>query len=130
MTTLDRDLAQLKFVDLHGYRMAYREWGDPAAMQTLVLIHGITSSSLSWIRVAPRLATRSRVLVVDLKGHGDSDRCRSSASCAPSCLAYGTSSASTPRRWSGCRTSGSSVDTCCGPSARRSSSRARSSSFA
>ena len=74
MTTLDRDLAQLKFVDLHGYRMAYREWGDPAAAQTLVLIHGITSSSLSWIRVAPRLATRSRVLVVDLKGHGDSDR--------------------------------------------------------
>ena len=48
MTTLDRDVAQLKFVDLHGYRMAYREWGDTTSSKALVLIHGITSSSLTW----------------------------------------------------------------------------------
>src|SRR5438552_5358942 len=74
MTTLDRDVAQLKFVNLQGYRMAYREWGDTTSSKALVLIHGITSSSLSWIRVAPRLAARSRVIAVDLKGHGDSGR--------------------------------------------------------
>jgi pimeloyl-ACP methyl ester carboxylesterase len=39
-----------------------------------VLVHGITSSSLSWVRVAPRLAERTRVIAVDLKGHGDSDQ--------------------------------------------------------
>ena len=74
MTTLERDVAQPKYVDLAGYRMAYREWGDATATHAVVLIHGITSSSLSWIRVAPRLAERARVIAVDLKGHGDSDR--------------------------------------------------------
>src|SRR6266851_10260740 len=74
MTGLDLGVAQLRFVDLGGYRMAYREWGDPAATEAVILVHGITSSSLSWIRVAPRLATQARVIAVDLKGHGDSDK--------------------------------------------------------
>ena len=74
MTSLDVEVAQLKFVDLQGYRMAYREWGSPTATDALVLIHGITSSSLSWTRVAASLAARTRVIAVDLKGHGDSDR--------------------------------------------------------
>jgi pimeloyl-ACP methyl ester carboxylesterase len=76
MTAVDPDVAELRFVDLHGYRMAYREWGEAVAEQAVVLVHGITSSSLSWVRVAPRLATRRRVIAVDLKGHGDSDRPR------------------------------------------------------
>src|SRR5262249_4633730 len=38
------------------------------------LVHGITSSSLSWIRVGPRLGEQTRVIALDLKGHGDSDR--------------------------------------------------------
>jgi N-formylmaleamate deformylase len=74
MMSLDIDAPQLKFVELPGYRMAYREWGDSTAPSALVLIHGITSSSLSWIRVAPALAAHARVIAVDLKGHGDSDR--------------------------------------------------------
>ena len=74
MTALDQDVAPLRFVDLHGYRMAYREWGDAVVAQSVVLIHGITSSSLSWVRVAPRIASGRRVIAVDLKGHGDSDR--------------------------------------------------------
>jgi pimeloyl-ACP methyl ester carboxylesterase len=74
MTSLDIDVAPLKFVELSGYRMAYREWGSARATEALVLIHGITSSSLSWARVAARLAPRARVIAVDLKGHGDSDR--------------------------------------------------------
>ncbi len=62
------------FVDLAGFRIAYREWGRPEASQTLVLIHGITSSSLSWTRVARALAEEYRVIAMDLKGHGDSDQ--------------------------------------------------------
>jgi pimeloyl-ACP methyl ester carboxylesterase len=72
MTTHER--AAVQFVDLAGYRMAYREWGAATERPPLVLVHGITSSSLSWVRVAPRLAERTRVIAVDLKGHGDSDQ--------------------------------------------------------
>jgi pimeloyl-ACP methyl ester carboxylesterase len=73
MTSLDVRAPALDFVDLSGYRMAYRQWGD-TSRAAVVLVHGITSSALSWIRVAPRLAERARVIAVDLKGHGDSDR--------------------------------------------------------
>lgn len=74
MTLLDSSVPSLEYVDLHGYRMAYREWGDPASAQVVVMVHGITSSSLTWIRVAPALASGRRVIAVDLKGHGDSGR--------------------------------------------------------
>jgi pimeloyl-ACP methyl ester carboxylesterase len=72
MTTFE--LAAVQFVDLAGYRMAYREWGTATDRRPVLLVHGITSSSLSWVRVAPRLAERTRVIAVDLKGHGDSDQ--------------------------------------------------------
>lgn len=73
MTLLDSTVPALDFVDLHGYRMAYREWGDRTSSRVVLLVHGITSSSLTWIRVAPALAHQRRVVAVDLKGHGDSD---------------------------------------------------------
>ena len=50
MTTVDVDVTPIQFIELGGYRMAYREWGDVAATETTILVHGITSSSLSWIR--------------------------------------------------------------------------------
>lgn len=71
---MDLDAPPVQFVDLSGYRMAYRQWGSSNQSEAIVLIHGITSSSLSWIRVGPRLAENARVIAVDLKGHGDSDR--------------------------------------------------------
>ena len=73
MTTLEL-APPVAYLDLDGFRMAYREWGSPSAADAVVLIHGITSSSLSWVRVAPALADRLRVVAVDLKGHGDSGR--------------------------------------------------------
>ena len=72
MTTTE--FASPEFVQLSGYRMAYREWGQRDATATLVLVHGITSSSLAWIRVGPALGDSFRVIAVDQKGHGDSDR--------------------------------------------------------
>lgn len=72
MTLADLRAPALEFLDISGYRMAYRQWGDTSSTEAIVLIHGITSSSLSWIRVAPRLAAHARVIAVDLKGHGDS----------------------------------------------------------
>ncbi len=58
---------------LHGHRIAYREAGDPQ-LPTLLLIHGITSSSHTWDPVIPALAEHAHVLAPDLLGHGGSDK--------------------------------------------------------
>ena len=49
--------------------MAYRQAGSGPVV---VLIHGVTSSSASWGRVAPYLSRRFTVLAPDLIGHGES----------------------------------------------------------
>jgi pimeloyl-ACP methyl ester carboxylesterase len=41
---------------------------------TVVLLHGLNDSHLTWTRIAPELARDRRVLVLDLPGHGHSDR--------------------------------------------------------
>jgi N-formylmaleamate deformylase len=74
MTTTDLNAPPVEFIDLSGYRMAYRQWGSSERTDAILLVHGITSSSLSWIRVAPRLAQHTRIIAIDLKGHGDSDQ--------------------------------------------------------
>ncbi|MBV9357577.1 MAG: alpha/beta hydrolase [Chloroflexi bacterium] len=63
--------APTAFVELPAGRMAYREWGSRAA-PPLLLIHGITGSSLTWWRVGPALADQFHVVAIDQKGHGDS----------------------------------------------------------
>lgn len=92
MTSLDLQVGAPEYLELPGYRMAYRQWGDTSATAAVVLIHGITSSSLSWIRVGPRLAHRWRVIAVDLKGHGDSEAPPSDHSLAPPSAASPTRS--------------------------------------
>jgi pimeloyl-ACP methyl ester carboxylesterase len=48
-------------------------WGDPAAEKTAVLIHGVTSSAASWVRVGPALADWGYYVVApELRGHGSS----------------------------------------------------------
>lgn len=65
--------AQSHFVDLPGGRFHYLSWGaEQAELPSLVLIHGITSSARSWVRVGPALADRYRVYAPDMRGHGDS----------------------------------------------------------
>jgi pimeloyl-ACP methyl ester carboxylesterase len=60
-------------VRLHGGpTLNYREWGRPDAAVVL-LLHGLTSSSLGWRNVAPALADRFRVIALDARGHGDSE---------------------------------------------------------
>jgi pimeloyl-ACP methyl ester carboxylesterase len=75
-------------------RLATRTWGDAGPAGTgdgdaaarvsvgaggrrplAVLVHGVTSSSRTWWRVAPVLVSWGfRVLAVDLRGHGSSER--------------------------------------------------------
>ena len=60
-------MAELKFLELHGDRIAYRDEGDGEA---LLLIHGMARSSETWRAVLPRLAKNHRVVAPDLLGHG------------------------------------------------------------
>jgi pimeloyl-ACP methyl ester carboxylesterase len=55
-----------------GPTLNYREWGRPDGAVVL-LLHGLTSSSLSWRRVAPELGRRFRVIAPDARGHGGSE---------------------------------------------------------
>ena len=67
------DALELRELSIHGHRVAYREAGSGPAV---VLIHGITSDSLTWRRVLPYLARRFTVIAPDLAGHGGSAKPR------------------------------------------------------
>ncbi len=64
---------ELEEIELHGHRVAYRRAGSGPA---IVLVHGITSTSATWDRVMPYLATRFTVIAPDLIGHGESAKPR------------------------------------------------------
>ena len=59
-------------LELHGQRFHYTEWGPPAA-PAVIFLHGITGHARTWDDEARLLADRFRVLVLDQRGHGDSD---------------------------------------------------------
>lgn len=60
-------------IDLPDGRFHYLSWGaERTELPAMLLLHGITSSALSWVRVGPALADRYRVYAFDMRGHGDS----------------------------------------------------------
>jgi pimeloyl-ACP methyl ester carboxylesterase len=65
---------ELKFLELHGDRMAYRDAGEG---EVLLLIHGMAGSSATWRSVIPQLSKDFRVIAPDLLGHGESAKPRS-----------------------------------------------------
>lgn len=65
--------AQSHLIDLPGGRFHYLTWGaEQTERPSILLLHGITSDALSWVRVAPVLADRYRVYALDMRGHGES----------------------------------------------------------
>ncbi len=61
------------YINLPDGRFHYLSWGaERTDLPSMVLLHGITSSALSWVRVGPALADRYRVYALDMRGHGDS----------------------------------------------------------
>ena len=65
--------AQSLMIDLPAGRFHYVSWGaEHIELPSALLLHGITSSAQSWVRVAPALANRYRVYALDMRGHGDS----------------------------------------------------------
>jgi pimeloyl-ACP methyl ester carboxylesterase len=55
-----------------GVRLHYLDWGGQGT--PLVLLHGLASSCRIWDFTAPLLAERFRVLALDQRGHGLSDK--------------------------------------------------------
>jgi esterase len=54
-------------------RLHYLEW-NPACAKTLVLLHGLTANAWWWEDFARYLPTGLRLLAMDQRGHGDSER--------------------------------------------------------
>ena len=65
--------AQSHMIDLPAGRFHYLSWGaEQSELPSALLLHGVTSSAQSWVRVGPALANRYRVYALDMRGHGDS----------------------------------------------------------
>ena len=67
-------MTELKYLDLHGDRVAYRDVGS--GEEAVLLIHGMAGSSDTWRAVIPQLSRKYRVVAPDLLGHGQSDKPR------------------------------------------------------
>lgn len=63
---------QDKFVTANGMRFHYLEWGS-AANPPMLLLHGFAQTCHSWDFVALGFSDDYRVIVLDQRGHGDSD---------------------------------------------------------
>ena len=63
---------QDKFVDADGMRFHYLEWGNPCN-PPMLLLHGFAQTCHSWDFVALGFSDNYRVIVLDQRGHGDSD---------------------------------------------------------
>jgi pimeloyl-ACP methyl ester carboxylesterase len=66
-------MAQSQMIDLPSGRFHCLSWGaEQTELPGIVLLHGMTSSALNWMRVGPALADRYRVYALDMRGHGES----------------------------------------------------------
>ena len=57
---------------VRGLRLGYRDWGGPG--DPIVLLHGLASTRHIWDLVAPILSPGYRVIALDQRGHGESDK--------------------------------------------------------
>src|SRR5258707_8088043 len=53
--------------------LAYIDMGDPKG-PPVVLIHGYTDNARDWVPLIPYLSKHYRLIVVDIRGHGRSDK--------------------------------------------------------
>ncbi len=60
-----------KFIDAHGLRLHYVDWGGPGR-QPLLLLHGLQDCARLWDTFARQVSDRYHVMSLDHRGHGDS----------------------------------------------------------
>ena len=61
------------YTEVQGLRMHYREWGDPAHPD-LLLVHGWTGHGGTWESVAAGFEDRYHIIAPDNRGHGETDK--------------------------------------------------------
>ncbi len=61
-----------KTLTVDDLRFHYRDWGGRG--WPILLLHGLSSTSHIWDLVAPLLSEVARVVALDLRGHGQSDK--------------------------------------------------------
>ncbi|MCK9486962.1 MAG: alpha/beta hydrolase [Dehalococcoidia bacterium] len=66
--------ARDEFVEVNGLRFHYRESGDPRSRHALILLHGYAATADIWTDVASDLAREFRVIALDQRGYGQTDR--------------------------------------------------------
>lgn len=64
--------APSRFASYGGYRVHYKSLGT--GRRAIVFIHGWTCDSNSWRLQVPAFAGKTRVIALDLPGHGESDK--------------------------------------------------------
>ena len=57
-----------------GTRIGYSILGDAASEKKVALVHSLAMDRNFWMPVAERLAKEAAVLIVDCRGHGESDK--------------------------------------------------------
>lgn len=67
-------MGDLKYLDLHGNRVAYLDEGQG---DVILLLHGMAGSSQTWRSILGPLSRKYRVIAPDLLGHGKSAKPRS-----------------------------------------------------
>ena len=74
-TTSGQALPRGAFINVGTPARPLRLWLEEAGVgEPMLLIHGLGGNTYTWHHLAPRLANRHRVLSVDLKGFGRSDK--------------------------------------------------------
>ena len=61
------------YVTVDGLRLHYLDWGNEGAT-AMVLLHGLQDCGRSWDFFASAMRSEYRVVALDSRGHGDSDR--------------------------------------------------------
>lgn len=59
-----------KWLELNNCRLHYYEYAHPHSKSTLVLVHGLGTSSSTWFHLYPFFIQRHSVLAIDLPGFG------------------------------------------------------------
>jgi len=69
-------LQQLRSFQSQAGRLAYADYGPADASKTLVLVHGVPTSSWMYRKLIPMLQQHVRVIAIDLLGYGASEKPR------------------------------------------------------
>ena len=65
---------QAQTVEVNGLNLQYHEWGEARTRHALILLHGYGETSGIWQESATELAREYRVIALDQRGHGGSQR--------------------------------------------------------